>query len=153
MTVGLAVNVNLKPSQWLWDFLKSYEKFRPTAYKPIQSDKWTAGWGHTAGVTQATVCTQALAQQWLEDDVADAVADVLRLVTVPLSQSQFDALVSLRFNAGVAPLLKTLGGLLNAGNYAGAAAQFPRWDWSAGVEIPGLEARRNAEMAHFRLAA
>lgn len=154
MTIACAANANLTPSAWLWAFLKQYERFRPTAYKPLQSDKWTCGWGHTGpDVTSATVCTQAQAQDWLEQDVAAAVADVLRLVTVPLNQNQFDALVSLRFNAGVAPLLKTLGSLLNAGNYTGAAGQFKRWDWSAGVEIPGLEARRVAEAAHFQLAA
>lgn len=147
------VNDNLQASDWLWNFLKLYEKFRPTAYKPLQSDKWTCGYGHTEGVTQATICTMAQALEWLKEDVAAAIADVKRLVTVTLTQNQFDALVSLRFNAGVAPLLKTLGALLNAGNYTGAAVQFKRWDWSAGVEIPGLEARRVAEMTHFLAAA
>lgn len=149
----LTANAHLKPSPWLWAFLKSYEKFRPTAYKPTQNDKWTCGWGHTNGVTQATICTQTEAQAWLEGDVEGAAAQVLRLVTVPLTQSQFDALVSLTFNCGTAPLLKTLGALLNAGKYADAATQFKKWDYQAGVELPGLEARRVAEMNHFLGAA
>lgn len=142
----------MNPSPWLWDFLKSYERFRPTAYKPTQTDRWTCGYGHTAGVTQATICTIQQAQQWLQDDVAEAVNLVKHLVKVPLNQNQFDALVSLTFNAGNAPLRKTLGDVLNTGNYAGAAAQFKRWDWQAGVELPGLMARRAAESAHFMLA-
>lgn len=153
MTIACAANAHLTPSAWLWAFLKQYERFRPTAYKPTQNDKWTCGWGHTKGVTQATICTMAEGQQWLEDDVAEAAAEVLRLVKVPLTQDQFDALVSLTFNAGISPLLKTLGTVLNAGNYAGAAAQFKRWDWQAGVELDGLEARRVAESKHFLLAA
>ncbi len=148
-----AANANLTPSDWLWNFLKNYERFRPTAYKPLQSDRWTAGYGHTKGVTQATICTIEQALEWLKEDVAEALAAVLRLVTVPLTQNQFDALVSLTFNAGTAPLLKTLGALLNAGNYNGAAVQFKKWDWSAGVEIPGLELRRVAEMNHFLATA
>lgn len=141
--------MTMQPSPWLWNFLKQYERFRPTAYLPTQHDKWTCGWGHTKGVTQATICTQAQAQQWLEDDVAEAVSEVNRLVKVTINQAQFDALVSLTFNAGPGPLLKTLGARLNAGDIAGAAAQFKKWDWQAGVEIEGLEKRRIAEMNHF----
>lgn len=142
----------MSPSQWLWDFLKSYEKFRPTAYKPTQTDKWTIGYGHTAGVKEGDTCTMDQALQWLKEDVATAVAAVCRLVTVPLTQNQFDALCSLTFNAGTAPLTKTLGAALNARNYAAAAAQFKRWDWQAGVELPGLLARRTAESNHFLAA-
>ncbi len=92
------------------------------------------------------------ALEWLKEDVAEAVAEVCRLVKVKLTQNQFDALVSLTFNAGPGPLLKTLGAKLNAGDYAGAAGQFKKWDWSAGHEIPGLESRRLAEAAHFLTA-
>lgn len=145
--------LNMTPSPWLFAFLKTYERFRPTAYLPTQHDKWTAGWGHTKGVTQATICTSAQAEEWLQDDTAEAVLEVCRLVTKPLTQPQFDALCSLTFNAGTQPLLKTLGAKLNAGDYAGAAAEFKRWDYQAGVELPGLEKRRVAEMNHFLGAA
>lgn len=137
------------PSAWLYNFLKNYERYRPTAYKPTVNDKWTCGWGHTKGVTETTTCTQATAQEWLQDDVAEAVLEVCRLVNVTVNQNQFDALVSLTFNAGPGALEKTLGALLNGGNYAGAAAQFKKWDFQAGKELPGLENRRVAEMNHF----
>lgn len=147
------MSLNMVPSPWLFAFLKTYERFRPTAYKPTQNDVWTAGWGHTKGVTQATVCTQAQAQEWLQDDVAESVLAVCRLVHVPLTQNQFDALVSLVFNAGSAPLYKSLGVALNQSRYSDAAAQFKRWDYQAGVELPGLESRRVAEANHFLAAA
>lgn len=39
--------------------------------------------------------------------------------------------------------------LLNAGDYAGAAAQFDRWDYSAGVQVAGLLSRRQDETQEF----
>lgn len=141
------------PSPWLYEFLKSYERFRPTAYKPTAKDVWTIGYGHTHGVKEGDTCTMAQAIEWLQDDTAQAVLDVCRLVTVPLNQNEFDALVSLTFNAGPAPLTRTLGAMLNAGNFSGASMQFKRWDRQAGVELPGLENRRLAEAAHFNTPA
>lgn len=142
-------NANLQPSPWLINFIKLYERFRPTAYKPTPKDKWTCGWGHTDGVSQFTTCDTTLAETWIRMDLAEAVRLVKALVTVPLTQAQFDALVSLVFNAGPDPLHMTLGQLLNAGDYAGAAAQFKRWDRQAGKELDGLEKRRVAEAQHF----
>lgn len=142
-------NAHLQPSDWLFSLLISYERFRPTAYKPTPTDKWTIGYGHTAGVKEGDTCTLAQAQAWLHSDVAGAVNLVKSLVKVALNQNQFDALVSLVFNAGPDPLERRLGAMLNIGNVAGAALQFKRWDRQAGVELPGLEARRVAEMSHF----
>lgn len=141
--------MNMQPSSWLFDFLKSYEKFRPTAYRPTPRDKWTCGYGHTEGVTEYTTCAMPQATMWLEQDVAGAAEQVNRHVTVPLTQAQFDALVSLVFNCGLAPLILHLGQKLNRGDYAGCAAEFPRWDKQAGEELEGLEKRRIAEMKHF----
>lgn len=146
-------NQQLVPSAWLYDFLKGYERFRPTAYKPTNSDKWTLGYGHTKGVKEGDTCTMAQALEWLHQDALNAVMEVRRLVTVPLTQNEFDALVSLIFNCGSDPLTHTLGHMLNAGNKAGAADQFKRWHFQAGKDLPGLTPRRMAERAHFLLAA
>ncbi len=139
----------MTPSQWLYDFLKTYERFRPTAYLPTRNDRWTVGYGHTTGVKEGDTCSLAQAEEWLHQDIVNAVHLVSTRVTVPLTQNQFDALVSLIFNCGEEPLDKTLGHLLNAGDYVGAAAQFRRWDRQAGKELPGLEKRRIAEAARF----
>lgn len=141
--------MNMSPSPWLYNFLKQYERFRPTAYLPTPKDVPTIGWGHTKGAKLGDTCTSDQAQAWLEQDVAGAVASCNRLIHVPLNQCQFDALCSLMFNCGTAPLVGTLGSLLNAKDYAGAAQQFKRWDRQAGKELPGLENRRIAEMNHF----
>jgi lysozyme len=143
------MTLHMVPSQWLYEFLKSYERFRPTAYLPTKKDKWTLGYGHTQGVKEGDTCTMATALEWLHDDVAGAVLEVCKLVHVPVNQNQFDALVSLVFNVGPDPLLHTLGHLLNAGNYKGAHDEFTKWDHQAGAWIKGLDIRRDAEAARF----
>lgn len=137
------------PSNWLYDFLKNYEKFRPTAYLPTKKDKWTIGYGHTRGVKEGDTCTMAQADEWLHQDIVDAVVAVQKHIRVPMNQNQSDATYSLVFNCGPEPLQKTLGRKLNAGDYAGAAAEFPKWKFQAGKPLGGLEKRRIAEQKHF----
>lgn len=75
---------------------------------------------------------------------------VNRLITVPLSQNQFDALVSFTFNLGEGALEEsTLRRKLNAGDYAGAANEFGRWVKADGEVLPGLVRRRREEAELF----
>jgi len=60
----------------------------------------TIGYGHTHGVTMGMTCTQEQADAWLQEDTQGAVQAVNNLVTVPLTQQQFDALVDFTFNLG-----------------------------------------------------
>lgn len=147
------MSLHMTPSPWLFAFLKQYERFRPSAYPATAAERakgiWTIAWGHTKGVKEGDTCTQAQGQEWLQDDTAEATLEVCKLVHVTLTQAQFDALVSLVFNCGPDPLTHTLGAKLNAGDYAGAANEFKRWDRQAGKELDGLEKRRIAEAAHF----
>lgn len=86
----------------------------------------------------------------LRADLGTAEAAVNRLVTVPLTQNQFDALVSLVFNIGEGNFSKsTLLRRLNAGEREAAAGQFGRWNKSKGVELAGLTKRRAAERELF----
>ena len=95
-------------------------------------------------------CTQEQAEQWLQEDVQIAVDAVNRLVTVELTQNQFDALVDFTFNLGTGSLQNsTLLRLLNASNYTGAANEFERWDKAGGQTLPGLLKRRQAERDLF----
>ena len=115
----------------------------------------TIGFGHTGpDVRKGLVITRARAFELLRDDTSGAAAQVERLVRRPLTQSQFDALVSLVFNAGTAPLTGTLGRKLNAGDDQGAAHEFGRWVKGtvngALVTFKGLVRRREAEAALFR---
>mgnify|MGYP002136974346 CR=1 FL=1 len=93
---------------------------------------------------------EAQAHRYLLEDLAPVEAAVNRMVDAPLSQAQFDALCSLTFNIGIGALARsTLLRLLNGGDYAGAAAQFGRWNRAGKQILPGLIARREAERAMF----
>lgn len=116
---------------------------------------WTIGWGHTGrDVQPGMTCTAAQARAWLLADLDSAAASVDALITVPLSDQQRGALASFVFNLGTHALKgSTLRKRLNAGDYAGAAAEFCRWTKAqvdgAIVELPGLVKRRAAESALF----
>lgn len=97
------------------------------------------------------------AEAMLQTDVRPRVACVNACVNVTLTQAQFDALCDFEFNLGLGALPgSTLLAKLNAGDYQGAADEFPRWDHAVvgGVrrELPVLLARRNAERAMFLAA-
>lgn len=71
-------------------------------------------------------------------------------VKVPLTQNEFDALVSFTYNLGAGNLLSsTLLKKINAGDKAGAANQFDVWNKAGGKVLEGLVKRRAAEKALF----
>jgi lysozyme len=117
---------------------------------PTPNDVPTIGWGHTKGVKMGDSCTIMQADEWLREDCRDAENEVNRCVRAIITQNQFDALVSFVFNIG-GPNFRasTLLSKLNSGDYAGAAAQFPRWNKQGGVVLNGLTRRRAQEMALF----
>jgi lysozyme len=146
--------LNMQPSQWLWDYLKGREQFRPTAFRPTKRDRWTIGYGHTKGVQPGDTCTLDQADYFLKCDVAWAVEAVNRAVTVPLTQPQFDALVSFVYNVGApAFFTSTLLKHLDAGDYKAAANDLLAWDHQDGVVVYGLEVRREQERQRFLTAA
>ncbi len=132
--------------------IEQFEGLRLEAYQD-GAGVWTIGYGHTLDVFKGDTCTQEQAAEWLTEDVAEAEDSVNSLVKVPLSQSQFDALVSFAFNLGGQSLAtSTLLRDLNGGSYTLAASQFPRWDNVAGKPSPGLLKRRTAEQELFARA-
>lgn len=131
------------------DLIKQFEGLYLKAYR-CPAGVPTIGYGHTAGVAMGQTITQQQADDYLRRDVRQFERAVERLVKVPLTQGQFDALVSFAFNLGEGALAQsTLLRLLNAGDYAGAAAQFDRWNKAGGRVLPGLVRRRAAERALF----
>lgn len=131
------------------DLIKEFEGLYLKAYR-CPAGVPTIGYGHTAGVVMGQTITKQQADDYLRRDVRQFERAVARLVSVPLTQGQFDALVSFAFNLGEGALAQsTLLRLLNAGDYAGAAAQFDRWNKAGGRVLPGLVRRRAAERALF----
>ncbi len=81
--------------------IKNWEGLRLKAYK-CPAGVWTIGYGHTGpDVKPGGTITQAQADALLDKDTDDAESAVNTLVKVPLSQNQFDALVSFVFNTGI----------------------------------------------------
>ena len=115
---------------------------------------WTIGFGHTGpDVHPGLTITMKRARELLRQDLAGAEAAVNQTIKRPLSQSQFDALVSLVFNTGPLPLHKTLGSCLNNGDFGGASGEFPKWCKATKngqlIVLEGLVRRRKAEREMF----
>ena len=139
----------MKPSQACIDLVKASEGLRLTAYRD-SAGILTIGYGSTGGIKPGQTITREQADEMLVDDLDEAAEGVRKLVTVPLTQGQFDALVSFTFNLGAGRLRdSTLLRLLNQGRYGEAAGQFKFWVMAAGQTLPGLVKRRAAERALF----
>lgn len=130
--------------------VKAFEGLRLTAYR-CPAGVWTVGYGSTGPhVAPGTTVTAAEADALLLVDLQRFQSAVARLVASPLTEGQYDALVSFTFNLGEGALqASTLRAMLNRGEYAGAADQFGRWVLAGGVKLPGLVRRRAAERALF----
>ncbi len=143
----------MKTSERCKDFIKSYEKCRLTAYDDGVG-VWTIGWGHTKGVKPGDTCTQEQANAWFDGEIAEFEGAVNGAVAVPITQIQFDALVSFAYNVGTGALgSSTLLKTLNGGNYAGTGRHFESWDKGVVngrlVSLEGLTKRRKAERKIF----
>ena len=124
-------------------------------WKSLSGAPWTIGIGHTGTVNGKPVSagmniTESTAYSLFDQDVYSAVVAVNRLVKVDLNQNQFDALVDFVFNLGQGNFASsTLLRKLNAGDYKGAANEFPRWNKAQGAVLLGLTKRRKAEQDLF----
>lgn len=91
--------------------------------------------------------TRERALELLRTDAGTAERAVRTQVTVDLTQSQFDALVSFTFNVGVGAFRRsTLLAELNQGNYDEVPTQLRQWTRAGGRVVRGLERRREAEV-------
>lgn len=131
------------------DLIKRFEGCRLTAYQ-CPAKVWTIGYGHTKTCKPGQKINLIEAERLLRQDLIVFEAALNKLVTVPLSQNQYDALVSFVFNVGSTALARsTLLVLLNRHDYLGAAEQFLRWTKAGNVTLAGLVARRKAEYELF----
>lgn len=121
------------------------------AYWDALGKVWTIGRGHTRGVKKGDVITQAQADAFEEQDEQEVVDGINRDCNWPgLTQHEFNALCDLAFNIGLHALEgSTLWRNTMAGDIAGAAAEFVKWDRADGKEIRGLFLRRLADRDEF----
>lgn len=143
----------MTPSNNAYDLIKRFEGCRLTAYPDPATggDPWTIGVGHTGPeVHPGMTISQSIADAYLVKDAEHAADAVRRAVTVPMTQGQFDALVSLMFNIGAGAFQKsTLLRKLNAGDTLGASLEILRWDKANNKVMPGLTRRRAAEQSLY----
>lgn len=141
----------MKLSEQGIDLITSFEGLRLSAYQ-CQAGVWTIGYGHTGGVKPTDKITKEQAVEYFRKDVSRFEEAVSRLVKAPLTQHEFDALVSLAFNIGIGAFSKsTLLKLLNDNEREAAAKQFARWNKAGGAVSKGLTRRRRAETQLFLL--
>ncbi|WP_158784623.1 lysozyme [Pantoea sp. BAV 3049] len=131
------------------ELIKRFEGVKLKAYRDSVGIP-TIGYGHTHSVKDGDVITGQRADEFLREDLAVAELAVNTNVRMPISQGQFDAMVSFVFNLGAGNFVRsTLLKKLNAGDYDGAAAEFGRWVQAGGKTLPGLVKRREAEREMF----
>jgi len=131
------------------DLIKHFEGCELKAYK-CPAGVWTIGYGHIKGVQEGDVITEQQADEMLVEELHEYENYINTLVTVPLNQNQYDALVSWVYNLGSSNLnSSTLLKVLNSGDYAGVPEQIMRWNKAGGKVLEGLTRRRQAEADLF----
>ena len=132
------------------NLIKHFEGCRLEAYL-CPAGVWTIGYGHTKGVKEGDAIEQEAAEAFLIEDLEAFEQAVARLVKVPITQQQFDALVSFTFNLGAGNLERsTLLEKLNGYQYIEVPEQMMRWVRAGGQVLDGLVKRRAAEAALFQ---
>ena len=138
------------PSKNALDLIQHWESCRLTAYQDVRGI-WTIGWGSTGpGIVEGLSISQQTADGMLLGHIREVGLFLTDLLGNTLRQNQFDAITSLVYNIGEEAFrCSTLCKLLKAGRFTEAAEEFPKWDHSGGMEVPGLLNRRLAEQQLF----
>ncbi|MEM5516894.1 lysozyme [Henriciella sp. AS95] len=119
---------DLRTSEAGLKLIMSYEGFRPVS-KQLPDGRWVIGYGHTKAARENLRVSQAEAAAILRQYDLPPVEQALHdLLLVPVTQTEFDALVSFAFNIGVDQFENSdVLTLLNAGDRLKAASAMERW--------------------------
>lgn len=134
--------------------IRQREGERFTAYQD-SIGVWTIGVGHTAAAglphpVKGMTITPQQSDAILSDDLKEFEDVVHAAIKVPMTQNEFDALVSLALNIGGGNFSKsTLVKKINSLNKAEAADQFLVWNKAGGKVLAGLTTRRKSERKQF----
>ena len=148
------------------ELIRHHEGVRNKPYR-CPAKLWTIGVGHVMYPEQGKlpidqrdafqgrpedmrVYTNEEVDGILRGDLDRFERGVERYCPVPLSQGQFDALVSFSFNVGLGTLQRsTLRQKVVRGDSEGAAEEFLKYCMAGGKILRGLENRRKDEKALF----
>lgn len=154
----------MKASTNCFDVIRHFEGCRLTSYPdPKTGGKpFTIGYGATGvEIGSGVTWTQTRAALRLSGDVSLREAGANNALLVPVTQGQFDCMVSLLFNIGAGSAdrdgivrLKsgepsTFLAKLNAGDFDGARGQIMKWFSPGSAVEHSLRKRRAAERALF----
>jgi lysozyme len=107
---------------------------------------WTLGFGFTKNVGPDSKISVEEAERRLIEELKEYSGYVNRMVTVDLSQNEFDSLVAFTYNLGPTNLSEsTLLKELNSGNRVRVPNEMRRWNKAGGKVLEGLVRRREAE--------
>jgi lysozyme len=156
-----AATINFHADKVGLDLIEGQEGLRLNAYLDSAGVP-TIGWGSTryADGTRVKIGDklkdQAAADQLFLTTLKGYESDIERMIKVPITQNQFDALLSLHYNTGcITASVCTLRTKLNTGDYLGAASQFLVWNKSKNPKTnisepnPVLTRRRQIEYNLF----
>lgn len=140
----------MKSSDLLIAKVKEFEGYRGVAYK-CAAGVYTIGWGHTKRVKAGQTCTEAMAAEWLREDLSTAERACNNIKELD-TQGKFDACVDFIFNLGLGSFLSsTLYRKIKAkAATAEVQAEFRRWVYAKGVRLDGLVRRREWEAQRWR---
>ena len=98
--------------------------------------------------------SEPVAEAYLHDECAECARGIIEVVTAPINQNQFDALVSFTYNLGIGAFREsTLLKKINANQFDEASAQFKRWvhitEDGVKKKLEGLVNRREEERLLF----
>ena len=131
------------------NLIKSFEGLRLDSYY-CASGVLTIGYGHTGSdVYDGMTITEAEAENLLRKDLKRFENAVSELITVSLTEHEFDATVSFAFNCGTGALQdSTFRARMNRGDNKSTCfrEEFPKWNKGPNGPLPGLVRRREAEV-------
>lgn len=135
------------------ELIKSFEGFREAAVR-LPDGRWIVGFGHVRTAREGLSIGESDAEELLRHDIKPAEDAVSTLVYAPLTQNQFDALVSLAFNISPAAFHESdILRALNVGDFIAAANGFDKWRKSRLngrlTVVDALVRRRTIEKALF----
>ena len=149
LAIGLIWSIYMQLSHAGTTLLKYFEGCETVAYQDSVG-VWTIGYGHTKGVYEGMTITLPAADRMLMEELKEYEGYVDNMVTVELTQEQFDALTVCVYNLGPTNFKNsTLLKKLNSGNYSAVPTEIKRWNKAGGKVLNGLVKRREAEARLF----
>ena len=135
----------MKASNTLIKKLKEFEGYRDVAYRD-SAGVLTIGFGTTRNVKEGMTCTEEQAERWLREDLELAERFVSTIPEID-TQGKFDAVVDFVYNCGIGAFESStlLKKIKSHAPTEEIQAQFRRWVYAKGIELPGLVKRRNWE--------